>query len=446
MPKKKGNRGKKPTRGNNNQREMEEYTQKSKCSVGSDELSSTFTNLSIIDSDDDEEVSAINSILQKRKCSVGSDELSTISNLSINVSGDEEDVSAINSILQVELLEQILIYLPIASIIIARSVCKKWREITSSTRFLWNASQTGSQKPWFFKFINYYENELNGYAYDPILQKWKGRDFMDMIEPYMCCDSSDGLVCYMEDNAIHVCNPITREHKMLQEPPRLIEVEGGCTVLINISVNLRAHKYNVSLLTFGSFGEISVQIYDSETMKWATSHTEVLTGWTIGGKSVICNRVLYFLIKSTGGGRQEHRLIAYDFSGNSSAHGTLLNSFIPLPCSNICGLMNLKGKLIIVAAIGRPGDEEFNNGFSIWLLKGKDWQEISRVTHTCFYFSDQLLGYSCSGAEDLIYIHSLLDPRLVVFDMNLKQWKDCQKCPMVDLFDGFCILPRLISP
>ncbi|CAM8922706.1 unnamed protein product [Rhodiola kirilowii] len=234
---------------------------------------------------------------------------------------------------------------------------------------------------------------------------------------------------------------------MLQEPPRLIE--GGSTVLLNISVNLRAHKYNVSLLTCGSCGELSVQIYDSETMKWATSHTEVLTGCTIGYESVICNNVLYFLINSNSGGRLEHGLLAYDFLGNSSTHGTLLNSFIPLPCSDICGLMNLKGKLIIVAAIGRPWDEDLNNGFSIWLLKGKDWQEISRITHTCFYCSDPLFGYSCSGADDLIYIHSNYDPRLVVFDMNLKQWKDCQKCPMGvgDLFNGFCFLPRLdISP
>ncbi|CAM8922657.1 unnamed protein product [Rhodiola kirilowii] len=120
MPKKKGNRGKKPTRGNNKQQEMEEYTQKSKCSVGSDELSSTF------------------------------------SNLSINVSGDDEEVSAINSILQDDLLEQILIYLPIASIIIARLVCKKWRKITSSKRFLWNASQTVQQKPWYFMCVKTY--------------------------------------------------------------------------------------------------------------------------------------------------------------------------------------------------------------------------------------------------------------------------------------------------
>ncbi|CAM8922698.1 unnamed protein product [Rhodiola kirilowii] len=391
MPKKKGKRSKKRKRGDNEKRELENYAQKLKSS-------------------DKEEVSEI----------------------------------SINSILPDELLEQILVYLPTASIIRASLVCKKWCEITSSTRFLWNASQTVSQKPWFFKFVSS-KNKPNRYVYDPVFQKWKGRDFLDMIESSMFCDSSDGLVCYTKDYvAIHVCNPITREHKMLQEPPVLIE--RGCTVFINISVNLRAHKYNVSLLRFGYCGELTVQIYDSETMKWAASHTEILTGWKIGyKKSVICNRVLYFLIdRPTDDDSHERRLLAYDFSGNSSTHGTLLNSFIPLPHSRICDLMNLKGKLIIVAAIGRPW--YLNAGFIIWLLKGKDWQEISRVTHTCFYGRNQLYGYSCSGANDLIYIHADNDRRLVVFDMNLKQWKDCQKCPMVDVFDGFCIVPRLISP
>ncbi|CAM8928240.1 unnamed protein product [Rhodiola kirilowii] len=72
MPKKKGK---------NEQRELEEYTQKSKCSVVSDELS-IFSSLSINDDSGD----------------------------------DDEEVSDINSILQDDLLEQILVYLPIASI------------------------------------------------------------------------------------------------------------------------------------------------------------------------------------------------------------------------------------------------------------------------------------------------------------------------------------------
>ncbi|CAM8922691.1 unnamed protein product [Rhodiola kirilowii] len=402
---------------------------------------------------------------QKSKCSVGSDELSTISNLSINVeSGDDEDVSAINSILQDELLEQILIYLPIASIIIARLVCKKWRKITSSKRFLWNASQTVQQKPWYFMYVKTYFTPTSStrYAYDPILQKCKSGDFLDMMKSLVSFDSSDGLVCFVKDNKIHVCNPITKEHKKLHERPRTFSPryidEFGSRLclhhrLINIWVNRRLQNYNVSVLDYEQEdghlnGEFSVQVYDSAAMKWAISQPEILIGWKLDCKSVICNGVLYFLIYSTGigtgGGPIKYGLLAYNFSSNSSTHGTLINSFIPLPCSMIFGLMNLKEKLIIVGAIDKLGVANLHIGFGIWLLKGKNWQEISRITRPCFNNSG---NFDSSGADDLIYIHNKDDPELVVFDMNQKQWTCCQDCPLEYVTTGFCFQPRLdISP
>ncbi|CAM8922684.1 unnamed protein product [Rhodiola kirilowii] len=369
MPKKKGNRGKKPTRGKTEQRE---HTQKSKCSVGSDE----FSNLSIFQDD---------------------------------------------------LLEQILVYLPIESIIRAGLVCKKWREITTSKRFLWNASQTVQQKPWYFMCVNNYFTPTSStwYAYDPILQKYQGGDFLDMMKSHMSFDSSDGLVCFVKDNEIHVCNPITKEHKKLHEPPRtflprythyLRSSYSHNSRLINIWVNQRLQIYNVSVLYYEEEEgarmnrEFSFQVYDSATMKWATSQPEILIGWKLHRKSVICNGVLYFLIYPTG-------------------------------------------------AIDEPGVENLHIGFGIWLLKGKDWQEISRITHPCIY--DSYRFFDSSGADDLIYIHNKVDPQLVVFDMKLKQWTCCQKCVPTGfcmttgfcvntgfyLATGFCFQPRLdISP
>ncbi|CAM8922685.1 unnamed protein product [Rhodiola kirilowii] len=420
MPKKKGNRGKKPTRGKTEQRE---HTQKSKCSVGSDE----FSNLSIFQDD---------------------------------------------------LLEQILVYLPIESIIRAGLVCKKWREITTSKRFLWNASQTVQQKPWYFMCVNNYFTPTSStwYAYDPILQKYQGGDFLDMMKSHMSFDSSDGLVCFVKDNEIHVCNPITKEHKKLHEPPRtflprythyLRSSYSHNSRLINIWVNQRLQIYNVSVLYYEEEEgarmnrEFSFQVYDSATMKWATSQPEILIGWKLHRKSVICNGVLYFLIypTGTGVGLIKKGLLAYNISSNSSTHGTLINSFIPLPCSLLFGLMNLKEKLIIVGAIDEPGVENLHIGFGIWLLKGKDWQEISRITHPCIY--DSYRFFDSSGADDLIYIHNKVDPQLVVFDMKLKQWTCCQKCVPTGfcmttgfcvntgfyLATGFCFQPRLdISP
>ncbi|CAM8955737.1 unnamed protein product [Rhodiola kirilowii] len=404
MPKKKGKRGKKPTREKNDERELEEYTQKSKCSDGS--------------------------------------ELSTFSNLSIFPD---------------ELLEQILVYLPIASIIRAGLVCKKWREITSSKRFLWNASQTVQQKPWYFMYLDdiITTKWSSWYAYDPILQKCQRRDFLDIVKSYMSFDSSDGLVCFVKDNEIHVFNPITKEHKKLHEPPRTCL--NRYRRLVNIWVNRRLQKYNVSVLDCEEDAhlnlEFSFQVYDSATMKWATSQPEILIKWRSYSKSVICNGVLYFLIYSPGTDVDpiKYGLLAYNFSSNSSTHGTLIHSFIPLPCSMIFSLMNLKEKLIIVGAINKPSVENLHFGFGIWLLKGKDWQEISHITRPCFHNSygliDNVYGLiDSSGADDLIYIHNSEDPELVVFDMKLKQWTCCQECPL-ECEIGFCFQPRLdISP
>ncbi|CAM8928205.1 unnamed protein product [Rhodiola kirilowii] len=404
MPKKKRKSSNKPKRRKNNKRQIDEYKQKTNCTV----------------------------------------ELSTFSDHIIDDSGDEEvSEFSINSILQDDLLEQILVYLPIASMLRAGLVCKKWREITTSKRFLLNSSQTVPQKPWYFMPNDDYVQSW--YAYDPILQKWQRMDFLDMMERF--CDSSDGLVCYRNKNEIHVCNPITRETKKL---PRLTYF--GRPLLTNISVNQRSHNYIVSVLTCqqvtGSREELSFQVYDSATMSWSASQMEVLRGIS-GHEGVICNGVIYFLVRTIhiSRGTCQFGLFAYNCSSDLSSHGELLNTFIPLPCSDICGLMNLKGKLIIVAAIGRSGNEELDFGFSIWLLKGKDWQEISRITHTCFGNSDK--AFRCSGAGDLIYIRAYLRPQIVVFDMKLKQWKDCQKCPMGvgDFYNGFCFQPRLdISP
>uniref|UniRef100_A0A7N0UFC9 F-box domain-containing protein n=1 Tax=Kalanchoe fedtschenkoi TaxID=63787 RepID=A0A7N0UFC9_KALFE len=280
-------------------------------------------------------------------------------------------------ILPDDLLERILAYLPIASIFRAGSVCKKWREITSSKTFLWYASQTLSQKPWYFMFTS--SDEPIGYAYDPILRKWHGIELPCINTSNLFVASSSGLVCFMENDSrseLSVCNPITREYKKLQEPP--------------------------------------------------------------------------------GGGSPEsrHGVITYDLTSKPSSHGTLIKSFISVPCSLTCGrLMNLKEKLVMVGGIGKPERPDIIKGIGIWVLNGKDWEEISRMPHRYFQgFGEFDDVFASSGTDNLIYIQSYGGPGLLVFDMKLKQWKWSQKCPVtkrfpLQLFTGFCFEPRLdISP
>lgn len=371
----------------------------------------------------------------------------------------ETTVVSVDLILPDDLLERILAYLPIASIFRAGSVCKRWHEIVSSGRFLWNFSRVLSQKPWYYMFTS--SKEAIGHAYDPILRKWYGIELPCIRRPNWFIVSSCGLVCSMDNDSrseLCVCNPITKQWKKLEDPPGLRFSDYSA---LAISTNRISHGYTISVVKSKQVPDnffqwdISIHIYDSETMMWVTSLTEVLTGWRAGDESVICDGVLYLLIYSTGGGAPDNRhgLIMYNLSTRSS-HGLLIRSFVPVPCPLTCGrLMNLKEKLVMVGGIGKQDRPDIIKGIGIWVLNGKEWQEIARMPHKFFQGFGELDDvFASCGTDELIYIQSYGAPALLTFDMNQKQWRWSQKCPVtkrfpLQLFTGFCFEPRLeIAP
>lgn len=371
-----------------------------------------------------------------------------------------KDIVSVDSALPDDLLERILAYLPIASIFRAGCVSKRWHDIVTSERFLWNFSvHVVSHKPWYFMFTS--TDESFGYSYDPTLKKWYGIDLPYFVTSNWFIASSFGLVCFMNNDSrseLHVYNPITQCSRRLVEPPG---VKFSDYSALAISVDKASHNYSVSIVKSkqvpDNFYEwdLSIHIYNSETMIWVTSLTEVLNGWRAGDESVICDGVLYFLLYSTGGGMPDNRhgLIKYNLSSRSS-HGLLTRNFIPAPCSLTCGrLMNLKEKLVMVGGIGKQDRSDIIKGIGIWVLKGSEWQEVTRMPHKYFQgFGEFDDVFASSGTEDLIYIQSYGAPALLLFDMNQKQWRWSQKCPVtkrfpLQLFTGFSFEPRLeVSP
>lgn len=111
--------------------------------------------------------------------------------------------------------------------------------------------------------------------------------------------------------------------------------------------------------------------------------------------------------------------------------------------------MNLKEKLVMVGGIGKQDRPDIIKGIGIWILNGKEWIEISRMPHRHFQgFGEFDDVFASSGTDDLVYIQSYGAPALLVFDMNQKQWKWSQKCPVtkrfpLQLFTGFAFEPRL---
>lgn len=370
--------------------------------------------------------------------------------------GDKDSLVSFDFILPDDLLERILGYLPVASIFRAGSVCKRWSEIINSRSFLVNFSYTSLQKPWYFMFTN--SDDPGGYVYDPILRKWYSFELPCIEKSSWFIASSCGLVCFMDNddrNQIFVCNPITKKFKRLEEPPGLGVSDYSALAL---SADATSSRYTVAVVKSKQvpddflLWDLSIDVYDSKTESWVTSVTEVLTGWRGGDESVICDGVLYCLIYSTGvvgGSENRHGLIMYDLS-NRSSRISLMRTSIPVPCSLTCGrLMNLNEMLVMVGGIGKQDRPDIIKGIGIWALHKREWIEISRMPHKFFQgFGEFDDVFTSSGTDDLIYIQSYGAPALLLFDMNQKQWKWSQKCPVtkrfpLQLFTGFSFEPRL---
>ncbi|XP_059662255.1 F-box/kelch-repeat protein At3g61590-like [Cornus florida] len=367
---------------------------------------------------------------------------------------------SIDSVLPNDLLEQILASLPFACISKSSCVCKKWNEIVHSRRFMLNISGILSQKPWYFMFTS--SDEPIGYAYDPTLRKWYCFELPCIRAPSWYVASSCGLVCVMNSDSrieLCVCNPFTKDVKRLEEP---LGKKFFDYAALAFSVDRSSHCYTVVLMSSKRASEdfvywdISIHVYFSKTVTWTSPVKETLADWRVGEDGVICDGILYILVHSTremGRTENRHALLAYNLY-NQCSEDKLIDTLIQVPCFLTCGrLMNIKDKLVMVGGIGRRDRPGIIKGIGIWVLRGREWEEVSRMPHKFFQgFGEFDDVFASSGSGDLIYIQSYGSTALLVFDVNLKHWSWSQKCPVtkrfpLQLFTGFCFEPRLdISP
>jgi hypothetical protein len=363
---------------------------------------------------------------------------------------------SLDAVLPDDLLEKVLSFLPVASIIRSGSVCKRWHEIVHAQRHAW--SKMVPQKPWYFMFTCS-EDAVSGFAYDPSLRKWYGFDFPCIEKSNWSTSSSAGLVCLMDSEnrrRILLCNPITKEWK------RLLDAPGGKTAdysALAFSVDRGSHHYTVAVARSNQVPseyyqwEFTIHLYESVSGSWVTPFTGVLLGWRGGDECVICDGVLYYLVYSTGvlvnNNEHRHCLVIYDLTARPN-HTSLMSMAIPVPCALTCGrLMNLSEKLVLVGGIGKQDRPGIIKGIGIWELHNKEWHEVARMPHKFFQgFGEFDDVFASCGADDLIYIQSYGSPALLTFEINHKSWKWSVKSPVskrfpLQLFTGFSFEPRL---
>ncbi|XP_074562369.1 F-box/kelch-repeat protein At3g61590-like [Curcuma longa] len=375
-----------------------------------------------------------------------------------------------------ELLQQVLSLFPIANIIKLGTVCKRWYDVVHSRPLLW--TMMAPQKPLFFlTFFN--DHTSSGHVYDPCLLRWHNFGFPGLDKSILQASSSNGLVCLMsrEDRSrLVVGNPITRDWKRLPPLPGAIcpdynalalwfdrrtrgytvvvakctstQLKGGATrspgrnnKFYYMNLYYMDERMQANYLRWN----FSVHIYESSTQSWAVPFAGDLGSWIGGEEGVVCDGVLYYLIRPDTELRRPH-LVAFDLAKPPSTIQSVIQEAIPAPCRLACArLINLSGKLVMVGVT--VWNAQPINGLMIWELKDKTWQEEGRMTFKTYESLYTIReNFICCAAGDLVFIQSLERPMLLLmFNMRemLAEWCPYNRHFETKFFRSFCFEPRL---
>lgn len=345
------------------------------------------------------------------------------------------------------LIERILPWLPVPSILRAQLVCKSWNSMMSSKIFsdLYSeACNSIKQEPWFLVFPK--NNEKVGLAYDPLENKWLSLSFSFLPTESRAVATAEGLICMIPkanyNNTLYICNPISKLWRELPRPPGLFKFFYLVAGLL-VEKNTRSFKmvFSGSELVSGETDQfvLTAEVYDSKAHSWMRSRSFLVEAPVHPWKAV-SHGVLYCVI-----GQAPWKIIGFDIHCLSWFR---IRAPMPAPLTSL-KLMDHKGRLIMIGGIG---DSEITMEIGMWELNevGTEWEKIGGIPRE---FCDEFLKslsrrFACVGHGNLIYFTSKKCPHMLIYDLSRQIWHWMLCCPELSdphyhIFNGFCFQPRL---
>lgn len=330
--------------------------------------------------------------------------------------------SEVHIFLPDDILEMCLMRLPITSLMNARLVCKKWRYLTSTRRFLQMRRECLYQTPWIFLFGAVKEGYCSGeiHALDVSLKQWHRIDADILKGRFMFSIAS------IHDD---------------------IYIIGGCSSLTNFGkVDKSSFRTHKGVLVFSPLTKSWRKI---ASMKYARSMPILGTSEVNTEFSVVQshhNRQDRRYLRSRAGGS----LDVYEDPHRLSLRRQVRN---PVEDNDISMLSNRKSykfirqksdqsrakghRRFVIIAIGGLGswDEPIDSGEIYDSLSNK-WTEIQRLPVD--------FGIICSGVvcNGIFYVYSETD-RLAGYDIERGFWIGIQTSPFPPRVHEY--YPKLVS-
>ncbi|XP_024361156.1 F-box/kelch-repeat protein At5g15710 isoform X1 [Physcomitrium patens] len=360
-----------------------------------------------------------------------------------------------------ELVDRILLCLPIANLYSLRCVSKSWDTTIKSTSFNRMYLEKASRGPsWLFMCSSFNCRDFTS-AYDPVQNRWHNFPLTFLPSCMRFPLTAVGGRLFVRGGLTNagvlvVCNPMTRSWRVL--PPM---IHRRLNSLVGVYEDKRSKSYKIVVAggTSESGGEYecTTEVYDSLSNSWKVTGkvrreiTVRITWWT--SKTVFCNGVLYCL---TSG--RPYSVIAYDLKT-----ATWDEVAVPPPEFLFCTfLIQRRNRLFLV---GGAGTERICEHVHMWELKqvdgeGKQWVEVEKMPHEYFqiFFKERTAtDLKCSGHGDLVYFYKDSHTQfnlatgylqVLVCDFSKKQteWRWLPKCPLSMNFLKFSIRGLFLDP
>lgn len=322
-----------------------------------------------------------------------------------------------------DILEMCLVKLPLTSLMNARLVCKKWRYLTTTSRFLQMRREGSYQNPWLFLFGAVKDGYCSGeiHALDVSQDQWHRIDAGVLKGRFMFSVAS-----ILDD----------------------IYVVGGCSSLTNFGrVDRSTFKTHKGVLVFNPLTKSWRKI---ASMKYARS-------MPVLGISEVS---LEFSIIQSHHNRQDRRFPRTRIGGVSDVYEDPHRLSLRRQCRNAFdeneGLLLLSnrksyrfsrqksdqsltrsGKRFVLIAVGGLGswDEPLDSG-EIYDSATNKWTEIQRLP---IDFGIVCSGVVCNG---ILYVYSESD-KLAGYDIERGFWIGIQTCPFPPRVHEY--YPKLVS-
>ncbi|GLJ09263.1 hypothetical protein SUGI_0105100 [Cryptomeria japonica] len=328
-----------------------------------------------------------------------------------------------------EVIERILLWLPVASKVKFKSVCTKWKYLLQSDTYYSRKYQIEHAKqPWFFlcttgKFSCAFDFQMNRWHRMP----------NPAIPRSSILAAAGNILCLgnlvADCKVLSVCNPL---RKALKQLPPMSRVQLIHKTSITLHKDEEVHSYKImvageeqsvmSTVINSRVYRLYTEIYDSRNGNWRMASNPLPHAKFGSDPGVWCNGLFYCITEMPYG------VVTFDLQ-----NGAWTELGAVMPCSIATpSLVEYRGQVIL---IGRVVENNQTQKIKIWQLQNSKSAGTSLLTWAVFQempssifskFTAPLAPYSpllCSAVGDWLCISTHLSLCPLAFNFCNKTWK-----------------------